>query len=276
MNPYDNFTEYDVYAKACLVSPKMAKMALGNMCINRKLRPSLIKKYAHSMLQGQWKINGEAIVFSKSGVLLEGQHRMNAVVVADISVPMLIVKGVEDSKEVLATINDGASRTLTDRLTMQGITLNNIHAATLRSLLFGLSQAQGNGRNPSSRFTTLDYIELFEKHYDAIEFAVSATRNKRGIASASVCGAISRAYYHVDKGELLRFCNALVDNYAQSPEERSATLLHSFLLTHTNGGGGMIKKERYAKTERAIQAFISGKSIAKLFSTKEELFPLPF
>ena len=274
MNTYDNFTEYDVNARACLVSPKMAKMALGNMCINRKLRPSLIKKYANSMLQGQWKINGEAIVFSKSGVLLEGQHRMNAVVAAGISVPMLIVKGVEDSKEVLATINDGASRTLTDRLTMQGQTVNNIHSATLRSFLFGTSQGSNNG--DTSKYTSLDYIELFEKYYDAINFAVNAVRNKKGIAGASVCGAIARAYYHCDQSDLLRFCNALVDNYARSPEERSATLLHSFLVSATGGVSSSIRKDRYAKTERAIQAFLDGRSIEKLYGAKAELFPLPF
>ena len=274
MGIYKNIREYKVDATVKMVSPEEALKFLGKMCHNRRLKPSLVKKYAAAILAGQWKVNGEAIVLSKSGILLDGQHRLRAIVKAGIPVPMIIITGIDDSREVLATINDGASRTLTDVIVMDGCVVNNIHTATLRSMMQGITQT--SKAETQVAFSKIDLMNKFEKHKDAIDFAVQALRNRKGIISAPTAAAIARAYYHISKADLQRFCDALVLNYPQSPDERPACLLHSFLMSvHGGLGGANSRKARYRKTERALFAFQNKNKITKLYESTDELFPLP-
>ena len=45
---------------------------------NRPLKKDHVKNLASSLKNNEWMLNGEAIAFSKSGDLLDGQHRLTA------------------------------------------------------------------------------------------------------------------------------------------------------------------------------------------------------
>ena len=47
---------------------------------NRRLSPVRIRKFADEMQNGMWVYNGESIIVSESGRLLDGQHRLHAIV----------------------------------------------------------------------------------------------------------------------------------------------------------------------------------------------------
>ena len=263
----------NINVNAEMVTPEYAKIMLGTMCKNRNLKPSVVRRYVASILKGQWKINGQCVVISESGVLIDGQHRLNAVVQSNVDVPMLILRGVQDEMELMATIDSGTTRTLRDKITIDGCPVNNIHTATLRSLLNGVGQ--GNESSQRVKYSDIDLIELYNTHAEAILFSVGVLKNKTKILCAPVCGAIARAFYHVKNDELVRFCSALKNGYPEQTDERPAVLLHSFLLQSDNSGG-MAAIEKYKKTQRAIKAFIDKQQITKLLPLNAELFDLPF
>jgi len=68
--------------------------------------------------RGEWKMNGDSIKFDKSGVLIDGQHRLFAVVFSQVAVSMLVVRGLE--REAQETIDIGAKRSLGDALKLRG------------------------------------------------------------------------------------------------------------------------------------------------------------
>ena len=86
---------------------------------NRRQRTLWVKELADRMLNGKWVYNGDAIRFSKEGRLLDGQHRLEAVVIAGISVPMRIVRHLSES--AFTTMDEHARRSTSDTLCRLGI-----------------------------------------------------------------------------------------------------------------------------------------------------------
>lgn len=101
------------------VDPKTAKDWLANQNINRTIKEKQVARIARDMLVGNWQLNGESIIFDDSGNLIDGQHRLKAVIVSDTTVPMMIVRGV--SPVAQKTIDAGMTRSLGDYLTFSGM-----------------------------------------------------------------------------------------------------------------------------------------------------------
>jgi len=96
------------------VSPALAEEWLKMNTNNRKKRPSTVKKYARAMRDGAWKLTHQGIAFDEDNRLLDGQHRLEAIVQSGATVEMLVCFDV--SRDVFAFIDDGAIRNSADRL----------------------------------------------------------------------------------------------------------------------------------------------------------------
>ena len=78
------------------VTPALATEWLeGNVALNRRLIPNLVTFYAAEMRAGKWRVNGESIKFSKSGALMDGQHRLHAIIKVNQSIPMVVVRELD-------------------------------------------------------------------------------------------------------------------------------------------------------------------------------------
>lgn len=101
-----------------LIDPDRASEMLGTNTHNRNIRPSFVEKLAGAITRDEWEVNGEGIRFDKSGRLLDGQHRLWAIVMADKPVETLVVRGLES--EAQDTIDTGLRRKLSDVLSLRG------------------------------------------------------------------------------------------------------------------------------------------------------------
>jgi|DewCreStandDraft_4_1066084.scaffolds.fasta_scaffold36628_2 hypothetical protein len=53
-------------------------------------------------------------------------------------------------------------------------------------------------------------------------------------------------------------------------------MIDHYLVETANRAGGRLEcRERYAKTERALSAYLHGERLARLFASTSELFPIP-
>jgi hypothetical protein len=100
------------------VTPQMAAQMLGTMIGNRMLRQRVVARYAREMIAGKWLLNGESIKVSREGKLVDGQHRLNAIIAAGVTVPMAIVRGVDSA--AFLTLDTGCSRSYHDAATIAG------------------------------------------------------------------------------------------------------------------------------------------------------------
>ena len=62
------------------VTPDMARTYLKSNTHNRPLDAARVSKYAADMRAGRWLVSPETISFDEHGVLLNGQHRLGAIV----------------------------------------------------------------------------------------------------------------------------------------------------------------------------------------------------
>lgn len=103
-------------SEVLLVTPDMAKAWLAARHPNRRIVAKRVEELAVLMRQDVWHLNGEPLIFDADGVLLDGQHRLSALVQAGKSVPFLIVRGV--SMDAQATLGQAITRSRADILAM--------------------------------------------------------------------------------------------------------------------------------------------------------------
>lgn len=120
-------------SETVLVTPEMAAKLLLRNHGNRAVSVARVKQYAYSMKAGQWKLNGEPIIVGKSGRLLNGQHRLLAVIESGVSVLMCFTYDVEES--TFDTMDNGAIRTAADVLGMVGHTDTRFLASAVRVVM---------------------------------------------------------------------------------------------------------------------------------------------
>jgi len=63
---------------------------------NRPVNPHRVQRYSEMMRDGQWKMTGEPIQIHSDGYLLNGQHRLRAVVDAGVELDVVVVENVDD------------------------------------------------------------------------------------------------------------------------------------------------------------------------------------
>src|SRR5437868_364193 len=79
------------------ITPEMARAWLlsRNPKSNRVMSETVYERYAKEMVDGEWKTTHQGIAFDREGNLLDGQHRLKAIIIADIAVKMLVIPGCD-------------------------------------------------------------------------------------------------------------------------------------------------------------------------------------
>ena len=79
---------------------------------NREFRPTVVKSYTEAMKRGEWTRTHQGIGISKTGRLIDGQHRLMAITQSGVTLDMLIVTGLDDV--VFKDIDVHSKRSLSD------------------------------------------------------------------------------------------------------------------------------------------------------------------
>lgn len=89
-----------------------------NVPHNRGVRSQVVAAYARDMLAGKWYISGDPIRFDVNGKLIDGQHRLKAIIEADIPIKSFVVRDIPE--EAFLVLDSGIKRTMGDELTFAG------------------------------------------------------------------------------------------------------------------------------------------------------------
>jgi hypothetical protein len=145
-------------SETILVTPKVAEEWLAKNTSNRPLRDNYALFLAEEMVDGRWRQNtGETIKFSKSEKLLDGQHRLQAVVVSGISIRFDVVFGLDDS--IMDVIDTGLKRTAGDVLSLRGATHATLKASIVKSYMSSHSESSALSAGYSNRKIEQAYLQ---------------------------------------------------------------------------------------------------------------------
>lgn len=121
------------HAEVGELTPGLAGVILANNPDNRNITQVKLRHYVSAMRKGLWPLNGETIIFSKEGMLNDGQHRCLAVIEANVTVPATFFFGAD--RDTRTTVDMGAARTAAHLLGMEGLTNSALRGAIARWLL---------------------------------------------------------------------------------------------------------------------------------------------
>lgn len=101
------------------VTPALAEQWLAtNTDHNRRLSAKTVKRYAQDMIKGKWLITGETIKFDRDGRLIDGQHRLSAIIAAHKTVKIAVVRDLD--ADTMLVIDTGKTRSGGDSLAING------------------------------------------------------------------------------------------------------------------------------------------------------------
>jgi hypothetical protein len=114
------------------ITPAKAVEMLQANTSNRPVSKRVVQTFAEAMRRGEWKVTHQGVAIDTNGALVDGQHRLAAVVEADMAVEMTVFTEVPaDTFDVLDT---GKRRNAADVLAIEGEQSTHQLAAMLRTV----------------------------------------------------------------------------------------------------------------------------------------------
>ena len=217
-------------AKIELITPQIAEQYLAKNSNNyRRLYKATVDQYASEMINGEWIFNGEAIKFNKSGKLVDGQHRLSAIVKSGCSVPMVVITDVNDD---VNTFDIGKTRSVSDIASANGLDYFCTNTTTVGAVGFLLGC---NGTYKTPKQTMVSFVtkesEIWSKSYQACTVGDSKARlARRAPCVLAAYSLLKRGSQFVYLCEFFRIVNTGFPN--EEKESSPAIVLRNFLLKH--------------------------------------------
>lgn len=164
------------------ITPEWAEKILkekntGNRSMNQRHVESLAKEIKN----GSWKVNGDTICLNGSR-LIDGQHRLAAVVLSKITIQSFVIQGVPS--DVFDTKDVGKRRSAGDTLGVRG----EINATRLAAALIVIDKYMTGRMEVSVGYSNTEIEALLNKHPDARK-SLRTSNATKGLITPSVLDA---------------------------------------------------------------------------------------
>lgn len=170
------------------VSPERAAELLDLNTDNyRSVRQERVDRYAKEMVLGNWELNGETIKISGTR-LVDGQHRLLAVIKSQRVIPMLVVTGVNSGDK---TIDRGLARTVAQWCKKRGFKYPSDVASVARACLGHEKGLWGGMQFHAKDFLDSEVYDFIERNGERLQQSVCLIYPAGSLLARSVSGAIA-------------------------------------------------------------------------------------
>lgn len=180
------------------MSPQRAAKILEKNNANRRVREILVQEIERAIAAGHWYLTGDTIKLASDGSVIDGQHRLLAIVRSGKAVRVAIARGIDKGAQV--AVDRGRSRTLGDDLRMAGHVNYNTLAATCALRMRWDAGGRSGASFNVSRATYDDAKEII-KRVPHIERSVAMCTDRRltKLVGGSVAAMCHSVWYELDK-----------------------------------------------------------------------------
>lgn len=254
------------------LTPAIAQRLLERNVHNRKMSEKVVQKYIAEIKAGEWRLTPGGIGFDDQGALVDGQHRLQAIMRANQPVPMLITLGLAPASQ--EKVDRQRRRTLYDALFLAG------HAVMRQEVEIAACLTRRTLRSESGAVPT-DYLvkQTLECHQEHIRAVITlmkgANKSVRGLSQASFLAAAT-LYHEIDAEKSAEFLEA-VRTGTMLTEDHPAMRLRRLLLGETAiknmPRGGANQTFIFRRAVFAMQAHLEGRNIAGLREAEDFNMP---
>lgn len=194
------------------VTPKMACDWLAKNKGNRKLRGSHVELLARAMRDGTFQTTHQGVAFNDKKILIDGQHRLTAIVKSNTTQTLMVSHGV-----VSSNLDNGLGRTLSD-LTGEDRAVTSIVGVLFRCVLGGKKPLVHEAETIIDSFRT--QLNMLEE--------MKSLKNRSRLTGASICAAAVLRLAQTRDTEKQAMVQQLVRTLTHGELMGARPIIHSF------------------------------------------------
>lgn len=245
------------------ITPTRAQKYLGrNYEYNRNKRTRVIDTYAKDMKQGMWRWHvAPPIVFDKEGRLIDGQHRLEAIVRSGKTIKCYVVRGADEGD--FKVIDSGIGRKAADGLKKYS-EATNLAVAARAYLNWDCGERRIFDSNNSIRWSNQDIIDYVESHPIIHEYVKAAHRCYSKIGTPiKMMSVFVRNIYEANAETAQGFMEALESGVGLRPQDPVYVVREQLLnesMKKRHDGYSYPSESAYCWLVKAFNDYASGKT----------------
>ncbi len=257
---------------AVYLTPDLAKRLLDRNVHNRKISEKVVQKYTEEIKAGEWRLTPQGIGLNELGELVDGQHRLSAIIRANQPVPMLLTIGLPAASQ--EKVDRQRRRTLFDALFLAG-KASSRQEVEIATCLTRMRMRSDSGVVP----TDAAVKAMMECHRESIAAvrAILSTKRVKGLSQASFLAA-AVLYHEIHPAKCEEFLES-VRTGEMLTQDHPAMRLRRLLLGETAVAsmprGGANQTFIFHRAIYAMQAHLEGRKISALREAEDFTFPAP-
>ena len=224
--------------ESVVITPDVARQMLERNTGNRNIRPAHVKSLAGAMSRGEWEVSHQGIAFGDDGKLVDGQHRLAAVIASGVSIKTVVFYGLSGSS--FAVMDQGKPRSVAD---IFGVNKRVAEVARLAAVIH--NRIDGTRRATPKQCEP--YLRLVEPYHELLVEA-SGARSKYFASAPSRLAAILHLMNDFDgAARVLNLYRALVQCDVPSLPPVGAAILRQVVTNHARTGGTTLQMDCLAR-----------------------------
>jgi hypothetical protein len=257
-----------ITTKTEIITPETAARILDSNTSNRSLRENWAYELSSRMKSGQWISNGETIKIMENGDLVDGQHRLRAIILSGKPQQMIVVRGVPNNS--FGTIDIGLRRSTGDTFTILGCKNSKMIAcATYLYLQAKTRKALSGYEKPSIQ----DQEMVLNKDFDAWQRCGSAVAGLNHTKRTIVIPSMACFFLFVTSKTNDEKSDFFFQNLIGNGSDKTVQLLRNRLEENAISKARLPSRYILALYIKTWNAFIAGEKIKTLRWSENEDFP---
>lgn len=260
--------------KTKLVTPDEAKKWLEKNSNNRHLSNRIVDFYTSQMRTGSWHLTGDTVKFDPDGNLLDGQHRLYAVIAYGKPVMMMIAYNI--AKEAFNVLDTGKVRSAGDVLSIKDFGRPTSLASAIRQILLFQKGAFGEKNSKASGITNAQILDFAEKNQALSEVVTYCSGVHKQFRALSTPNLVM--LYHVLSKKSVSDADKFFEGYGLGIDlgvTSPIRLLRDRLLRDMTNKTKLSGRDKMALFIYAWNAYRLGERKAQLTLQNNYHFPIP-
>lgn len=255
-----------------IVTPADASNYLATNFDNRPMRCKWIAELVAIIQRGHWRLSPDAIAFDTRGTLINGQHRLHAVLAAGVDCEFIVARGFHP--DTFLVTDAGAKRSAADALAVARVTgANHKTTAATASLIVRYRSGKPMSNAESVRPTTTEIMETVKNNPAIHESVIVGVKISRLVAP-SIAAFCHLVFAEIDADSADEFFSLLESGEGLTKGHPVYTLRER-LIANRAGIAKLRDLHTVAYIFRAWNAFRAGNELKALRWNVSDAFPVP-